>query len=359
MIIGFLRENDEYETRSMLLPEHVSSLSKLGFKVIISNDYAKSLSLDDTLYINSGAEVKSENEVANQADIVVKISGKDLETFDYKEGAIIITAFFDKQNEKYLTVKNNKRLEIFGLNYLPRITRAQAMDVLSSQSNLAGYKAVIDTAYEFSKALPMMMTAAGTITPAKYFIIGAGVAGLQAIATAKRLGSVVSATDVRLASKEQVESLGAKFVFVESDENLETEGGYAKEVSEDYKKKQEELMKQTVKNQDVVITTALIPGKKAPLIISEEMVLSMKPGSIICDLATSQGGNVAFSEKDKVIEKNGVKIIGYSNYASRTAYSASGLLAKNIINFLSLLIDKETKSLKIDFEDEIIKGVRI
>ena len=359
MIIGFLRENDEYETRSMLLPEHVSSLSKLGLKVIISNDYAKSLSLDDTFYINSGAEVKSENEVANQADIVVKISGKDLETFDYKEEAIIITAFFDKQNEKYLTVKNNKRLEIFGLNYLPRITRAQAMDVLSSQSNLAGYKAVIDTAYEFSKALPMMMTAAGTITPAKYFIIGAGVAGLQAIATAKRLGAVVSATDVRLASKEQVESLGAKFVFVESDENLETEGGYAKEVSEDYKKKQEELMKQTVKNQDVVITTALIPGKKAPLIISEEMVLSMKPGSIICDLATSQGGNVAFSERDKVIEKNGVKIIGYSNYASRTAYSASGLLAKNIINFLSLIVDKETKSLKIDFEDEIIKGVRI
>ena len=359
MIIGFLRENDEFETRSMLLPEHVSSLSKLGFKVIISNDYAKSLSLDDSAFVNAGAEAKPENEVTNQADVVVKISGKDLETFNFKEGAIIITGFFDKQNEKYQTIKNNKKLEIFGLNYLPRITRAQAMDVLSSQSNLAGYKAVIDTAYEFSKALPMMMTAAGTITPAKYFIIGAGVAGLQAIATAKRLGAVVSATDVRLASKEQVESLGAKFVFVESDENLETEGGYAKEVSEDYKKKQEELMKQTVKNQDVVITTALIPGKKAPLIISEEMVLSMKPGSIICDLATSQGGNVAFSERDKVIEKNGVKIIGYSNYASRTAYSASGLLAKNIINFLSLLIDKETKSLKIDFEDEIIKGVRI
>ena len=359
MIIGFLRENDEFETRSMLLPEHVNSLSKLGFKVMISNDYAKSLSLDDSLYIKAGAEAKSENEVTNQADVVVKISGKDLETFNFKQEAIIITGFFDKQNEKYLTTKNNKKLEIFGLNYLPRITRAQAMDVLSSQSNLAGYKAVIDTAYEFSKALPMMMTAAGTITPAKYFIIGAGVAGLQAIATAKRLGAVVSASDVRLASKEQVESLGAKFVFVESDENLETEGGYAKEVSEDYRKKQEELMKQTVKNQDVVITTALIPGKKAPLIISEEMVLSMKPGSIICDLATSQGGNVAFSEKDKVIEKNGVKIIGYSNYASRTAYSASALLAKNIINFLSLLIDKETKSLKIDFEDEIIKGARI
>ena len=359
MIIGFVSENDEFETRSMLLPEHVSSLGKLGFKVLISTDYARKLSLKDDLFINSGAEVKSINDVIKASDIVVKISGKDLEKFDFKEGSVIITAFFDKNNEEYLKIKNNKKLEIFGLNYLPRITRAQAMDVLSSQSNLAGYKAVIDTAYEFNKALPMMMTAAGTITPAKYFIIGAGVAGLQAIATAKRLGAVVSATDVRAASKEQVESLGAKFIFVESEENLETEGGYAKEATEEYKKKQEELMKQTVKNQDVVITTALIPGKKAPLIITEEMVLSMKPGSIICDLATSQGGNVAFSERDKIIEKNGVKIIGYSNYASRTAYSASGLLAKNIINFLSLLIDKESKSLKIDFEDEIIKGVRI
>jgi NAD(P) transhydrogenase subunit alpha len=359
MIIGFVAENVEFETRSMLLPEHVSLLRKLGFKVLISSDYAKTLNLKDDLFVNNGAEVKSTNDVIKASDVVVKISGKDLEKFDFKEGSVIITAFFDKNNKEYLKIKNNKKLEIFGLNYLPRITRAQAMDVLSSQSNLAGYKAVIDTAYEFSKALPMMMTAAGTITPAKYFIIGAGVAGLQAIATAKRLGAVVSATDVRAASKEQVESLGAKFIFVESEENLETEGGYAKEATEEYKKKQEELMKQTVKNQDVVITTALIPGKKAPLIITEEMVLSMKPGSIICDLATSQGGNVAFSERDKIIDKNGVKIIGYSNYASRTAYSASGLLAKNIINFLSLLIDKENKSLKIDFEDEIIKGVRI
>ena len=359
MIIGFLKENDEYENRTMLLPEHISKLSSLGFKILIENEYGKKIDIPDQLYESLKAEIKSAEHISAHADVIAKISGKELSKYSYKNEAIIISAFFDKNNEDLLTLKKNKNLEIFGLNYLPRITRAQAMDVLSSQSNLAGYKSVIDTAYEFNKALPMMMTAAGTITPAKYFIIGAGVAGLQAIATAKRLGAFVSATDVRLASKEQVESLGAKFVFVESDENLETEGGYAKEVSEDYKKKQEELMKQTVKNQDVVITTALIPGKKAPLIISEEMVLSMKPGSIICDLATSQGGNVAFSEKDKVIEKNGVKIIGYSNYASRTAYSASGLLAKNIINFLSLLIDKETKSLKIDFEDEIIKGVRI
>jgi len=359
MIISFLKENDEFENRTMLLPEHIAPIVKLGFEIFIENDYAKKLNIDDKLYQNFGAAIKSENDICSQSDVIVKISGKDLKSHNFKENSVIITSFFDKYNEDLVSIKNNKKLEIFGLNYLPRITRAQAMDVLSSQSNLAGYKAVIDTAYEFSKALPMMMTAAGTITPAKYFIIGAGVAGLQAIATAKRLGAVVSATDVRLASKEQVESLGAKFVFVESEESLETEGGYAKEATADYKKKQEELMKQTVKNQDVVITTALIPGKKAPLIITEEMVLSMKPGSIICDLATSQGGNVAFSEKDKIVEKNGVKIIGYSNYASRTAYSASGLLAKNIINFLSLLVDKETKSLKIDFEDEIIKEVRI
>ena len=359
MIIGFLRENGDLENRVMLLPEHLSALSKLGFKVLVEKDYSKKINISENLYSDSGAELKTASEIASISDIIIKISGKDLSSFKYKDGSIIIVGFFDKSNEELLKVKTNQKLEIFGLNYLPRITRAQAMDVLSSQSNLSGYKAVIDTAYEFSKALPMMMTAAGTITPAKYFIVGAGVAGLQAIATAKRLGAVVSATDVRFASKEQVESLGAKFVFVESEENLETAGGYAKEVTEDYKKKQEELMKQTVKNQDVIITTALIPGKKAPLLISEDMVLSMKPGSIICDLATSQGGNVAFSEKDKIIEKNGVKIIGYSNYASRTAYSASGLLAKNIINFLSLLIDKEEKTLKVDFEDEIIKGVRI
>ena len=359
MIISFLKEEDEFETRSMLLPEHVSSIIKLGFEVFIEENYSKKLNINDNLYSNVGANIKSKSEIASSSDIIIKISGKNLGSYNFRNETIIITAFFDKENNDIIKIKENKKLKIFGLNYLPRITRAQAMDVLSSQSNLAGYKAVIDTAYEFSKALPMMMTAAGTITPAKYFIIGAGVAGLQAIATAKRLGAVVSATDVRLASKEQVESLGAKFVFVEGEDTLETEGGYAKEATDEFKKKQEELMKLTVKNQDVIITTALIPGKKAPLIINEEMVLSMKPGSIICDLATSQGGNVAFSERDKVIEKNGVKIIGYSNYASRTAYSASGLLAKNIINFLSLLIDKETKSIEINYDDEIIKGVMI
>jgi NAD(P) transhydrogenase subunit alpha len=233
------------------------------------------------------------------------------------------------------------------------------MDILSSQANLAGYKAVIDSVYEFNRAVPMMMTAAGTVTPAKFFIIGAGVAGLQAIATAKRLGGVVSATDVRLASKEQVESLGGKFVFAESSKNLETSGGYAKELDADDKKKQEELFKNTIKNQDIVICTALIPGKKAPRIITEEMVKSMKSGSVICDLAVEQGGNSAFSEPGKIAVINGVKIIGYKNFPSRISESASILLAKNILNFLEIIYDKTQKKLKIDENDEIIKAVYI
>jgi NAD(P) transhydrogenase subunit alpha len=359
MNAGFLSDSNEYELRSLILPEHISIFKKKGFNVYLTANYSKKLSLNDNVYISAGAEIKSEEEVLSQSDIIFKITSDGINKLSFKKNSILVIPFFDKSDQQILNFVKQNNIKVFALNFLPRITRAQSMDVLSSQSSLAGYKAVIDTACEFSKALPMMMTAAGTITPAKYFIIGAGVAGLQAIATAKRLGAVVSATDVRPASKEQVESLGAKFIFVESEENLETQGGYAKEASEDYKKKQEQLIKDTVKNQDVIITTALIPGKKAPLIINEEMVLSMKPGSIICDLATSQGGNVAFSEKDKIVEKNGVKIIGYSNYASRTASSASALLAKNIINFLDLLIDKESKNIKIQEDDEIIKGVKI
>jgi NAD(P) transhydrogenase subunit alpha len=233
------------------------------------------------------------------------------------------------------------------------------MDILSSQANLAGYKAVIDSVYEYNKAVPMMMTAAGTITPAKFLIIGAGVAGLQAIATAKRLGGVVSATDVRLASKEQVESLGGKFIFAESSKNLETSGGYAKELDEEDKKKQEELLKNTIKNQDIVICTALIPGKKAPRIVTDEMVKSMKSGSVICDLAVEQGGNSAFSEPGKIVVINGVKIIGHKNFPSRISESASILFAKNVLNFLEIIYDKVEKKLKIDENDEIIKAVYI
>ena len=361
MIVGSIKENLILEKRVSITPETAKNFINLGLKVIIENNYAAHIGITDKEYDVLGVEIRnSSKEVLNNCNLLTKVNcPSDDEISNLKAKTILVGMLNPSKNQSKINNILKKGINAFSLELLPRISRAQSMDVLSSQSNLAGYRSVVDSIYEFEKAIPMMMTAAGTVPAAKVLVIGAGVAGLQAIATAKRLGAVVSATDVRAASKEQVESLGSKFIFVESEENLETEGGYAKEATEEYKKKQEELMKQTVKNQDVIITTALIPGKKAPLIITEEMVLSMKPGSIICDLATSQGGNVAFSERDKVIEKNGVKIIGYSNYASRTAYSASGLLAKNIINFLSLLIDKESKSLKIDFEDEIIKGVRI
>ncbi len=240
------------------------------------------------------------------------------------------------------------------MELLPRITRAQSMDILSSQANLAGYKAVVDSFAMFKKAIPMMMTAAGTISAAKVLVVGAGVAGLQAIATAKRMGAIVFATDVRLASKEQVESLGGKFLVVEGAENLETEGGYAKEASEEFKKKQEELLAETLKKIDVVICTALIPGKKAPKIIQENMIKNMKPGSVIYDLAASQGGNAAFTEADKIIEKNGVTIVGESTILNKLPTSASNLYAKNLFNFVLNLYDKDNKKIKINLEDEII-----
>jgi len=271
----------------------------------------------------------------------------------------LIGSFFPHLNKEVINKLINKKVKIFSLELLPRITRAQSMDILSSQANLAGYKAVIDSVYEFNKVVPIMMTAAGTVTPAKFFIIGAGVAGLQAIATAKRLGGVVSATDVRLASKEQVESLGGKFIFVEETQNLETAGGYAKEVGEDYKKKQEELLKKTLASQDIVICTALVPGRKAPRIINEDMLSLMKKGSIIFDLAVEQGGNCIYSESGKIVEKFGIKILGYKNVPSRISETASNLLSRNIYNFLSSIYDKQTKSLKIDENDEIIKSIYI
>ena len=238
---------------------------------------------------------------------------------------------------------------------LPRITRAQSMDILSSQANLAGYKAVIEAFANFEKAVPMMMTAAGTIPAAKVLVVGAGVAGLQAIATAKRMGAIVFATDVRMASKEQVESLGGKFLTVEGSENLETEGGYAKEASEEFKKKQENLLAETLKKIDIVVCTALIPGKKAPLIIKENMLNNMQPGSVIYDLAAVQGGNTAYTEADNVIEKNGVRIMGESNILNKLPISASNLYAKNIFNFVNNLLDKEKKKIDINLDDEIIK----
>ena len=248
-----------------------------------------------------------------------------------------------------------KKINVFSLELLPRITRAQSMDILSSQANLAGYKAVIDSFAEFEKAVPMMMTAAGTIPAAKVLVVGAGVAGLQAIATAKRMGSIVFATDVRIASKEQVESLGGQFLTVEGSENLETESGYAKEASEDFKKKQEELLSETLKKIDIVICTALIPGKKAPLIIKENMINNMQNGSVIYDLAAVQGGNAAFTVVDKIVKKNGVKIMGDRNILNKLPVSSSNLYAKNVFNFVSNLYDKENKKININLEDEIIE----
>ena len=357
MIIGALHEKNNAEKRILLSLETVKKLSKEKLTILVAKGYGLNSNISDQELVDSGVTIETEENILKKSDVVLKISLEEDEIEPLKNGANIVLNNFDKKNLEILKKLKGKNINIFSLDFLPRITRAQSMDILSSQANLAGYRSVIDSSYEFNKAVPMMMTAAGTVTPAKFFIIGAGVAGLQAIATAKRLGGVVSATDVRLASKEQVESLGGKFVFVEDMENLETAGGYAKEASEDFKKKQEELLKETVKKQDIIICTALIPGKKAPRIITEEMVLSMKPGSIICDLAAAQGGNSAFSEPDKIVEKNGIKIIGYTNFASRISETASNLLAKNIYNFIDLIYDKENKTIKIDKEDEIIKGV--
>ena len=360
MIFGYVSDSSQQDKRISITPEIVKKLNADNIKVFINKDYGKHSNINDQKFLDAGASIEEKQKIYAESDVLVQIKFEDNNIVkSLKNGCSLIVNQFDKNKKNLESELKSKKINIFSLDLLPRITRAQSMDILSSQANLAGYKAVVDSVYEFNRAIPMMMTAAGTVSPAKFFVIGAGVAGLQAIATAKRMGGVVSATDVRAVSKEQVESLGGRFVFVENSENLETAGGYAKEASEDFKKKQEELLKKTIKDQDIVICTALIPGKKAPRIISEEMVLSMKPGSIICDLAASQGGNSAFSEADKIIEKNGIKIIGYSNFASRISETASALLAKNIYNFVQLIYDKESKSIKINMEDEIIKNTYI
>ena len=360
MILGSVNDSDIVEKRIPISPDTIKKYIASGFSVQVEKDFGKNSNIQDVELQNLGAKVLNKEEIYKTSDILIKINcPSDSEISLIKDGAVLIGSFFPHLNKDKINKLLKKNIKIFSLELLPRITRAQSMDILSSQANLAGYKAVIDSVYEFNRAVPMMMTAAGTITPAKFFIIGAGVAGLQAIATAKRLGGVVSATDVRSASKEQVESLGGKFVFVESAKNLETSGGYAKELDEDEKKKQEELLKTTIKTQDIVICTALIPGKKAPRIVSEEMVKSMKSGSVICDLAVEQGGNSAFSEPGKVNVVNGVKIIGYKNFPGRISESASTLFAKNILNFLEVIYDKVGKKLKIDENDEIIKAVYI
>ena len=356
MKIGSISENKEFEKRIAITPEIAKKYKTLGFEVSIIKNYGSHLGFDDNKYKELGVKIISEEKsLINDSDLVVQLNLlSDDKISLLKENQSLIGIFEPYKNKEKIENLIKKNINIFSLELLPRITRAQSMDILSSQANLAGYKAVIESFASFKKAIPMMMTAAGTIPAAKVLVVGAGVAGLQAIATSKRMGAIVFATDVRLASKEQVESLGGKFLMVEGSENLETKGGYAKETSEEFKKKQEELLSETLKKIDIVICTALIPGKKAPLIIKDIMINNMQPGSIIYDLAAAQGGNTAYTEVDKVVDKNGVKIMGEKNILNKLPVSASNLYAKNVFNFISNLYDKENKILNINLEDEII-----
>ena len=359
MQISIIREENKNEQRVASTPDVIKLLERFGAEVLIESGAGDLSDYSDELYESVGAKIVNRLECL-QSDICLCVrmpSQNDISKM--KKGTILIGILNPYENKDYFSDLNKNNITSCCMELIPRISRAQSMDVLSSQANLAGYKSVIDAAEKFGKAFPMMMTAAGRVNPAKVMILGVGVAGLQAIATAKRLGAVVSATDVRSATKEQVESLGGKFIMVEDEESkeAETSGGYAKEMSEEYKKKQAILIAETVAKQDIVICTALIPGRPAPLLISEEMVNSMSKGSIIVDLAVESGGNCSLSRVDEIVKHNGVKIIGYANVPGRIAKDASSLYAKNIVNFLSLMINSEEKKINIDWEDEIINSV--
>ena len=357
MKIGSLSEDLNIEKRVAITPEIAKKYSSLGFEVLLSKDYGLHLGFDNEQYKSQGVKFfENGKDILINSDIILQLglpSDDNLSLLKENQNLIgVLNPFLNKEKLEKLS---KKKINNFSLELLPRITRAQSMDILSSQANLAGYKAVVESFANFEKAIPMMMTAAGTVPAAKVLVVGAGVAGLQAIATAKRMGAIVFATDVRMASKEQVESLGGKFLTVEGSENLETEGGYAKEASEEFKKKQEDLLSETLKKIDIVICTALIPGKKAPVIIKEDMIKNMQMGSVIYDLAAIQGGNTAYTEVDKIIDQRGVKIIGEMNILNKLPISASALYAKNLFNFVSNLLDKKTGKININLEDEIIE----
>ena len=356
MKIGSISENKDIEQRIAITPEVIKKYKSIGLEVCLSKNYGVHLGINDKVYENEGAVIlKSDEEVISVSSAILQMNIlNDANLNKLNKSQILIGVLNPYSNKEKL-----KNINSFSLELLPRITRAQSMDILSSQANLAGYKAVIDSFAYFQKAIPMMMTAAGTISAAKVLVVGAGVAGLQAIATAKRMGAIVYATDVRSASKEQVESLGGKFLSVEGTENLETSGGYAKEASEDFKKKQEELLKETLKKIDIVICTALIPGKKAPIIIKNEMINVMQSGSVIYDLAAAQGGNSELTQVDEIIDNNGVKIMGEKNILNKLPVSASNLYAKNMFNFVNNLFDKEKKTFEINSDDEIIVNTRV
>lgn len=357
MKLHVVTESDKNEARVALTPDLAKRYLDLGWKLSITAGAGKAAGYGDTLYKDAGVTIsKDESKALAAADVVLHVGPlADAQVKALKKGAVTLGVTDAFNNQKGLEAVGKQGAEAVAMEFVPRITRAQSMDVLSSQANLAGYRAVIEAAQESSKIWPMMMTAAGTVAPARVFVMGAGVAGLQAIATAKRLGASVSATDVRPAAKEQVESLGAQFVMVEDDEasEAETSGGYAKEMSDAYKKKQAELIAKTIAKQDVVITTALIPGRPAPELVSEEMLKTMKSGAVIVDMAVAQGGNCPLSEKDKVVEKHGVKIVGWRNLPARAALESSKLYARNLFEYVKTMLVIEDGKLAIKREDQI------
>jgi NAD(P) transhydrogenase subunit alpha len=360
MKVAVIAETEAGEPRVAATPETVKKMAALGATVAVQAGAGVKSGILDTDYTAAGAAVVADP--VNDADVVLQVRRPEgPELARVKKGAIVIGMMDPYGHDNAVRAMAEAGIVAFALELLPRITRAQVMDVLSSQANLAGYRAVIDAAAEFGRALPMMMTAAGTVPAARVFVMGAGVAGLQAIATARRLGAIITATDVRPAAKEQVESLGAKFIAVEDEEfkAAETAAGYAKEMSKEYQAKQAALVAEHIKKQDIVITTALIPGRPAPRLINKGMVTSMRPGSVVVDLAVERGGNVEGVSADAVTEINGVKIVGYRNVAGRLAATASSLYAKNVFAFFELLIDKNSKALAVNWDDEIIKATAL
>jgi H+-translocating NAD(P) transhydrogenase subunit alpha len=363
MRIAVAREIESGEPRVAATPETVKKITNLGADVAVQTGAGEASGILDGEYEAAGATIARTAEGAvRDADAVLKVRRPtEAELKTYKKGALVIAIMDPFGNEAALETMANAGVVAFAVELMPRITRAQVMDVLSSQANLAGYRAVVDAAAEYGRALPLMMTAAGTVPAARVFVMGAGVAGLQAIATARRLGAVVTATDVRPAAKEQVESLGAKFIAVVDEEfkQAETAAGYAKEMSKEYQAKQAALVAEHIKKQDIVITTALIPGRPAPQLISADMVKSMRPGSVIVDLAVERGGNVALAKPGEVAAVNGVKIVGHLNVPGRLAASSSSLYARNLYAFLEILIDKNAKALAVNWDDEIVKATAL
>jgi len=360
MKIAIAAEIDQGEPRVAATPETIKKFIALGADVAVEPGAGIKSGIPDSDYAAAGATVAAD--ATQGADVVLKVRRPAAEELkSYKRGALVVAIMDPFGNDSALKAMAEAGVTAFAMELMPRITRAQSMDVLSSQANLAGYRAVIDASAEYGRAFPMMMTAAGTVPAARVFVMGVGVAGLQAIATARRLGAVVTATDVRPATKEQVESLGAKFLAVEDEEfkNAQTAGGYAKEMSKEYQAKQAALVTEHIKKQDVVITTALIPGRPAPRLVSAEMVKSMKPGSVLVDLAVERGGNVEGVQAGRVTDVNGVKIVGHTNVPGRLAASASGLYAKNLLTFLEILIDKKEKKLAVNWDDEIVKSTAL